>query len=206
MNWPGVWTMVSVGPSTMSFRPEKTHAEFAWSSACVGPPAGGIAGVVSVLGFPGGPFTSPARAALALAPTSAAVQAAIPSNDLKRILTSNSEGPGSRKGTGAPSDSCASPTSIPDLGARRRCEIPQRWYRLRGIPAIPAARRLRGLHSAPGSHAPPRSSPAAGGRPGRASVRPRRRGRCPSLSPMTKTTTIRSPRSRTSRTSVRSPS
>ena len=134
MNLPGVWTMVSVGPSTMSFSPEKTHAEFAWSCACVGPPAGGIAGVVSVLGFPGGPFTSPARAALALAPTSAAVQAAIPSNGLKRIHTSNSEAPGATNAPGASSDSCASPTSLPDLGARRRCEIPQWWYRLRGIP------------------------------------------------------------------------
>jgi len=25
----GAWTMVSVGPFSMSFRPEKTHAEFA---------------------------------------------------------------------------------------------------------------------------------------------------------------------------------
>src|SRR5215213_9307606 len=86
MNWPGVWTIVSVGPSTMSFSPEKTQAEFAWSSACVGPPAGGIASVGSVLGVPGGPFTSPARAALALAPTtSAAVQAATAINDFLRI-------------------------------------------------------------------------------------------------------------------------
>ncbi len=100
MNWPGVCTMVSVGPSTMSFSPEKTHAEFAWSCACVGPPVGGIAGVVSVLGFPGGPFTSPARAALALAPTSAAVQAATPSNDLKRILTSTSRRPRAAKAPG----------------------------------------------------------------------------------------------------------
>ena len=39
------------------------------------PPAGGVGtGFVGELGVPGGPFTSPAKAALALAPASAAVQ------------------------------------------------------------------------------------------------------------------------------------
>src|SRR5687767_9501254 len=72
--------MVSVGPSTMSFSPENTHAEFAWSAALVGPPAGGIASEGSALGVPGGPFTSPARAAVALAPITAAVQTTTTSN------------------------------------------------------------------------------------------------------------------------------
>src|SRR4051812_15919614 len=85
MNWPGVWTMVSVGPSTMSFSPENTHAEFAWSGALVGPPAGGIASDGSALGVPGGPFTSPAKAAVALAAISAAVQSATTSNAFLHI-------------------------------------------------------------------------------------------------------------------------
>jgi hypothetical protein len=77
--------MVSGGPSTMSFSPEKTQAEFAWPGAPVGPPAGGIASDGSALGVPGGPFTSPAKAAVALAPASAAAQAATASSGLMRI-------------------------------------------------------------------------------------------------------------------------
>jgi hypothetical protein len=76
--------MLSVGPSAgfKSFSPEKAHAEFAWSGAAVSPDAGGIGiGFVGELGVPGGPFTSPAKAAVALAPTSAAVQSASASND-----------------------------------------------------------------------------------------------------------------------------
>jgi hypothetical protein len=53
--------MVSVGPSTMSFSPEKTHAEFAWSAALVGPPEGGIASAGSALGSPAGPFAHPRK-------------------------------------------------------------------------------------------------------------------------------------------------
>jgi uncharacterized membrane protein YfcA len=75
--------MVSVGPwsTSMSFSPEKAQIEFAWSRTPVGPDVPGIGGVVSVLGVPGGPLTSPARAALALAPARAAVQTATASND-----------------------------------------------------------------------------------------------------------------------------
>jgi hypothetical protein len=48
--------MVSVGPwpTIMSFSPGKTHTEFAWRVAPVGPDVPGIGGVVSVLGVPGG--------------------------------------------------------------------------------------------------------------------------------------------------------
>ena len=60
--------MVSVGPSTMSFSPEKTHAEFAWSSALVGPPAGGIASAGSHLVSPEGPLPHPRKRQLHLHP------------------------------------------------------------------------------------------------------------------------------------------
>jgi uncharacterized membrane protein YfcA len=80
--------MVSVGPwpTIMSFSPEKAQIEFAWSRTPVGPDVPGIGiGFVGVLGVPGGPFTSPAKAALALAPARAAVQTATASNDFLRI-------------------------------------------------------------------------------------------------------------------------
>jgi hypothetical protein len=57
-----------------SFSPEKTQIEFACD-------------VAAVLGVkvPGGPITSPAKAELAPAPASAAVQTATASNDFLRI-------------------------------------------------------------------------------------------------------------------------
>jgi hypothetical protein len=65
----------------MSFCPEKEQIELEFVTAPVGFPwlENGTFGV------PGGPVTSPARAELALAPASAAVQTATASNDFLRI-------------------------------------------------------------------------------------------------------------------------
>ena len=68
---PGFSGSVDVG---LSFSPEKTQIEL----ACV------VAATFGVR-LPGGPITSLAKAALALAPVSAAVQTATASNDFLRI-------------------------------------------------------------------------------------------------------------------------
>ncbi len=82
---PGDCTWKSIGPSAgfMSFSPEKAQIELAWATAPVGvfpEPENGTPAV------PGGPLTSPATAALALAPARAAVQTATASNGLLIIV------------------------------------------------------------------------------------------------------------------------
>jgi hypothetical protein len=68
---PGFSGFVEPG---LSLRPEKTQIELAWNLAAkFGVP------------LPGGPITSLARAALALAPAKAAVQTATPSSGLTRM-------------------------------------------------------------------------------------------------------------------------
>ena len=71
---PGFSGSVDVG---LSFSPEKTQIELACD----------VAATFGV-GLPGGPITSPAKAALALAPASAAVQTAAASIDFLRIFVS----------------------------------------------------------------------------------------------------------------------
>src|SRR4051794_41913570 len=93
--------MVSVGPcaGSRSFSPEKAQIEFAWSRTPFWPDVGGVGtGFVGLLGVPGGPFTSPAKAAVALAPTSAAVQSATTSNDFLCIATSPIQAQARHKG------------------------------------------------------------------------------------------------------------
>ena len=82
---PGDCTWKSIGPSAgfMSFSPEKAQIELAWATAPVGvfpEPENGTPAV------PGGPLTSPATAALALAPARAAVQTATASNGFLIIV------------------------------------------------------------------------------------------------------------------------
>src|SRR6266542_2662852 len=76
---PGFAGFVEPG---LSFSPEKTQIELACD----------VAATFSVP-LPGGPITSLAKAALALAPASAAVQTATASNGFMRMLTSHLETP-----------------------------------------------------------------------------------------------------------------
>src|SRR5215204_2836041 len=80
---PGFSGFVEPG---LSFSPEKTQIELACD----------VAATFSVP-LPGGPITSLAKAALALAPVSAAVQTATASNGFLRIATSYLETPRRRK-------------------------------------------------------------------------------------------------------------
>src|SRR6266516_3731779 len=73
--------MKSVGPLTKSFSPENEQIELACEVSL---------GVPGLPMLPGGPITSPARAALAPAPARAAAQSAAARNDCLRIDTSPS--------------------------------------------------------------------------------------------------------------------
>lgn len=71
--------MLSIGPSSgfISFSPLNEQIEFAWSGASVGTPEP----EPGTPGVPGGPITSPAKAALALPPTTAVEQTATAHNN-----------------------------------------------------------------------------------------------------------------------------
>jgi hypothetical protein len=79
------------GGGSPSFSPEKTQIELACD-------------VAAVLGVkvPGGPITSPAKAALALAPVSAAVQTATTSNGFLRIAYLPSRDPAASQASAGP--------------------------------------------------------------------------------------------------------
>jgi hypothetical protein len=75
--------MVSICPfsARKSFKPEKAQIEL----ACAGAPVLLSEPEPMTPGVPGGPFTSPAKAAPALAPTTATPQSAVAKKDFVRM-------------------------------------------------------------------------------------------------------------------------